>query len=88
MNAENEHSKKNAITESSGAHCSAIAPDTDDYWRKRTRHAWAKYNQAMNNFMRYRGAYRGKKLRRLNKWMLEVERTLYAIPDPPETETA
>ena len=67
---------------------SAIAPETDEHWRKRTRHHWKKHNQAMDNFMKWRCAYRGKKMRRLKKWMREVERTLYAIPDPPETETA
>ena len=70
------------------AQCSAMAPDDIQKWRKATRHAFAKHDRAMENFMRWRFAWQGKRRRRLNKWMREVERTLYAIPDPPETETA
>ena len=68
--------------------CSATATETAEQWRVRTKHHWAKHNAAMDNFMRLRRVYRGKKMRRLKKWMREVERTLYAIPTPPETEAA
>jgi hypothetical protein len=75
-------------SELSATPCSAVASDDIQKWRKATRHAFAKHDRAMENFMRWRFAWQGKGRRRLNKWMREVERTLYAIPDPPEIETA
>lgn len=56
-------------------------------WRQLSRPWWRKHNAAGRNMMRWMYARGGRARRRLSKWMLEYERTLLRMPNPPEHPT-